>query len=73
MDYYTIRHRDTDEPLGFGGPLDRGKALSILQMRRGLKLQEWCVTAWSGGGGEEDEIEYQISADEFVAAKGRPL
>lgn len=70
MDYCTIRHRDTDKPLGFGGPLDRNKALSILTMRRGLRLQEWCVTGWIGSGADDDAIEFQVSADEFVACKG---
>jgi len=79
--YFTVAHRDTDEPLGLGGPLDREKCLSILLMRKSATvagktvpflLQEWCVTAWSGDGSDDDEIDFIVSADEFVWAKGNP-
>jgi hypothetical protein len=76
MNYCTIKHRDTDEPLGFGGPLDRAKAVSIIRSRRKgndggpFVPSEWCVTGWVGSGSEEDEIEFQVSADEFAAVNG---
>lgn len=76
MDYCTIHHRDTNEPLGFGGPLDRAKALSIIQSRvRGndgkpFAPSEWMVTGWIGLGADDDEIEFQVSADEFSACNG---
>ncbi|HET8636013.1 MAG TPA: hypothetical protein VFL96_04105 [Acidobacteriaceae bacterium] len=78
MDYCTIRHRDTNKPLGMGGPLDRGKALSIIRSRaRGddgkpFASSEWIITGWTGNGGDDDEIEFQMSADEFSHVDGRP-
>ena len=76
MDYFTIVNRDTDKPLGFGGRLDRAKALSIIRSRqrgddgRRFSPSEWMVTGWSGVGSDDDEIVFQVSADEFSAANG---
>lgn len=75
--YYTISHRDTGEPLGFGGPLDRAKAVAIIQSRtkgddgRPFAASEWMVTSWIGDGSDDDKIAYQVSADEFSACNGR--
>lgn len=69
--YYTIRHSDTHEPLGMGGPLDRGKAVSILTMRKNLARSEWYVTGWEGDGSDNDEIVFSVSADEFVDCGGK--
>ena len=76
MDYCTIRHRDTDKPLGFGGNLDRAKALSIIRSRtktdngKPFSASEYMVTGWNGDGSDKDEIEFQVSADEFSAFNG---
>jgi hypothetical protein len=76
MDYCTIKHCDTHKPLGFGGKLDRAKALSVIQSRkRGddgtpFSPSEWYVTGWIGNGSDDDEIEFQVSADEFSATNG---
>lgn len=77
--YHTIRHIDTHEPLGGGGPLDRAEALSIIGLRRSVIVggrerpfvkSEWYVTGWNGDGADDDEIEFQVSADEFAHRKG---
>ena len=76
MTYYTITNRDTGKRLGFGGPLDLAKTLSIIRGRsRGddghpFSASEWTVTAWTGNGEDDDEIEFQVSADEFAAMSG---
>jgi len=70
MTYYTIRHCDTHEALGMGGPLDFGKAKSILSTRKRddkgtpFVLTDWYVTAWSGD--DLDEILEQTNAEEFI-------
>lgn len=74
--YYTISHRETGIRLGLGGPLDRSKVLSIIRLRSrgsdGAKFSpsEWMVTAWLGDGGDDDEIQFQVSADEFSHCNG---
>jgi hypothetical protein len=66
--YYTIRNADTDKPLGMGGPLERSEVIGRLtaQRKHRLVLSEWYVTRWYGDGGDDDQIEEQISAEEWL-------
>lgn len=74
--YFTIRNRDTDKALGLGGPMDRDRALTLIKSRRRgddgkpFAPSQWMVTAWYGTGGDDDQIEFQLSADEFSATNG---
>lgn len=74
--YYTIHSDDTHEPLGFGGPLSRAKALDVIGARkRGpdgkpFSASEWYVTAWDECENADDVIVFQMGADEFMYCKG---
>jgi hypothetical protein len=59
-----------------GSKMDRARALTIIRSRtRGddgkpFASSEWYVTGWNGDGSDDDEIEFQVSADEFSATNG---